>query len=263
MATSMHPTAIVDPGAELGEGVEIGPYTVVGPGVRLGPRCKLWHHCSVLGDTTLGEDCVAYPFACIGSESQDLKYKGGRVGVRIGARNRFREYVSINAGSEDGEYTTLGDDNYLLAYCHVGHGCRIGRHLVASNGAALAGHVVVEDYVGIGGGGVAVHQFCRLGERSFIGGCSKVEQDVPPFMLADGNPARIRSYNKVGLRRQGFDDAQFAAVKAIFRAFYREGLNRNQAIERVRSGPHADAPEAVRFLAFAESGTRGLTGPAR
>ncbi len=259
MPTHIHPTAIVDPKAELADGVEVGPYAIIGPDARLGAGTRIWHHATIWGDTVLGERCEVYPYASIGMQTQDLKFKGGRPGTRIGHRNVFREYVSINAATKDGEYTVLGDDNYLLAYCHVGHCCRIGSHLVASNSVTLAGHVVVEDHVGIGGCS-AVHQFCRVGQRSFIGGCSKVEQDVPPFLLADGIPARIRMFNKVGLERAGFTAEQLSAIKFLFRTFYREGLNRQQAIERVQSSPLAKGKEALAYLAFAEASERGLAG---
>ena len=260
MASKIHPTALVDPKAEIADDVEIGPYAVVGPDVIIGFGTKIWHHATIWGDSIIGSDCEVYPYASIGMKTQDLKYKGGRPGTRIGDRNIIREYASINAATNDGEYTEIGDDNYFLAYCHVGHCCKIGNHLVASNGATFAGHVVVEDHVGVGGGGTAIHQFCRIGQHSFIGGCSKVEQDIPPFMLGDGNPARIRMFNKVGLERSGFSPEQIAIVKFLFKSFYRDGLNRKQAIEFVEASEYADREEAKAYLAFARASERGLTG---
>jgi len=260
MVTNVHPTAVVDSAAELGDEVEIGPYAIIGAGVKIGARTKIWHHATVWGNTALGEDNEVYPYASIGMQTQDLKYQGGAPGVRIGNKNTFREYVTINAATNDGEFTVLGNNNYLLAYSHVGHACQIGNHLVASNGATFAGDVIVEDHVGVGGGGTAIHQFCHIGRNSFIGGCAKVEQDIPPFMLGDGHPAKIRMFNKVGLERFGFDEKQMKAVKFIFKTFYREGLNRIQAIDTVKGSEHADSEEAKHFIKFAEDSERGLAG---
>lgn len=260
MAIEIHPTAIVDPQAELGEGVSVGAFSVIGPDVKIGANTKIWHQANVWGNTSIGADCEIYPFASVGMRTQDLKFQGGNPGTLIGDRNVIREYVSINAATNDGEYTEIGDDNYFLAYCHVGHCCKIGNHLIASNGATFAGHVVVEDHVNIGGGGTAIHQFCHIGQYSFIGGCSKVEQDIPPFMLGDGHPAKIRMFNKVGLERSGFDAEQLQTVKRLFKLFYREGLNRQQALEAIKSSEIADRDEAKTFIAFAESSERGLVG---
>ncbi|MEC7906763.1 MAG: acyl-ACP--UDP-N-acetylglucosamine O-acyltransferase [Verrucomicrobiota bacterium] len=260
MAVESHPTAIIDPKAELGEGVQVGAYSVIGPEVRIGDNTKVWHQASIWGNTEIGESCEIYPFASIGMKTQDLKFQGGSPGTRIGDRNVIREYVSINAATKEGEYTEIGDDNLFLAYCHVGHCCRIGNHLIASNGATFAGHVVVEDFVGVGGGGTAIHQFCHIGRYSFIGGCAKVEQDIPPFMLGDGHPAKIRMFNKVGLERNGFDSGQIRVVKRIFRTFFREGLNRQQAMAAIKESDIADTEEAKIFIEFVEASERGLAG---
>lgn len=260
MSTAIHPTAVIDPAAELADGVEVGPYAVIGPSVRIGKGTRVWHHATVWGNTSVGQDCEIFPYASIGMQTQDLKFKGGNPGVKIGDRNVFREYVSINAATNDGDFTEIGNDNYLLAYSHVGHCCKLGNHIIASNGVAFAGHVIVEDYAGIGGGGTAIHQFCHIGTRSFIGGCAKVEQDIPPYMLGDGNPAKIRMFNKVGLERSGFTPEQMAAVKFLFKAFYREGLNRQQAVEMVLGSQYADTAEAKSYVAFVERSERGITG---
>lgn len=260
MTGEIHPTAIIDPKAELAEGVSVGAYSVIGPEVRIGPGTKIWHQANVWGNTMIGEDCEIYPFASIGMKTQDLKFKGGSPGTRIGDRNVIREYVSINAATNEGEYTEIGDDNLFLAYCHVGHCCKIGNHLIASNGATIAGHVIVEDHVGIGGGGTAIHQFCHIGQHSFIGGCAKVEQDIPPFMLGDGHPAKIRIFNKIGLERSGFNSEQLSVIKRIFKIFYRDGLNRQQALEELKNGDIANCEEARVFIEFTESSERGLAG---
>ncbi len=260
MTGEIHPTAIIDSQAELAEGVSVGAYSVIGPGVRIGPNTKIWHQANVWGNTTIGENCEIFPFASIGMKTQDLKFKGGNPGTRIGNRNVIREYVSINAATNEGEYTEIGDDNLFLAYCHVGHCCKIGNHLIASNGATFAGHVIVEDHVGVGGGGTAIHQFCHIGQYSFIGGCAKVEQDIPPYMLGDGHPAKIRMFNKVGLERSGFSSEQLSVIKRIFKIFYRDGLNRQQALAALKEGDIANRDEAKTFIAFAESSERGLAG---
>ncbi len=260
MTGEIHPTAIVDPNAELAEGVSVGAYSIIGPGVKLGRETKVWHQANVWGNTTIGEKCEIYPFASVGMKTQDLKFKGGNPGTIIGNRNVIREYVSINAATNEGEYTVIGDDNLFLAYCHVGHCCKIGNHLIASNGATFAGHVIVEDHVGIGGGGTAIHQFCHIGQHAFIGGCAKVEQDIPPFMLGDGHPAKVRIFNKIGLERNGFNPEQLSVIKRIFKIFYRDGLNRQQALAELKNGDIANSEEAKVFIAFTESSERGLAG---
>jgi UDP-N-acetylglucosamine acyltransferase len=257
MATVIHPSAVVDKTAVLGEGVEIGALAYVGPGVRLGAGTKLYHHAAVEGNTELGRDCEVFPFACIGAKTQDLKYKGGNPGVRIGDRNVFREYVSVHAATLDGDYTVIGSDNLLLAYTHVAHECVLGNHIIMSNYAGLAGHVQVEDYALIAAFG-GVHQFCRIGKHSMVGGAAKVVQDVPPFFIIDGSPATVRTINKVGLERNGYTPEQMNNIRHIFRILYREGLNRSQALEKLASHAASDSAEFKHMLEFARKSERGL-----
>jgi UDP-N-acetylglucosamine acyltransferase len=257
MPTQIHPTAVVEKGAELGADVIIGPLAYVGAQVRLGDGCVLHHHASVEGDTRLGPGCEVFPFACIGGKTQDLKFTGGRCGVRIGARNVFREYVTVHAATADGTYTSLGDDNVLLATCHIAHDCVLGNHIVMSNGAGFAGHVVCEDHVTCGAHS-GVHQFCRVGSYAMLGGYAKVVQDVPPYMIADGQPAVIRAINKIGLERKGFHADQVERVKFIYKTLFREGLNRTQALERLRAHAQAGTAEIQHLLEFAEKSERGL-----
>jgi UDP-N-acetylglucosamine acyltransferase len=257
MPTFIHPTAVVDPTAQLGAEVDIGPLCYVGPGVRLGDRTRLHHHASVEGDTWLGEACEVFPYACIGGKTQDLKFKGGNPGVRIGARNTFREYFTVHAATNDGEFTTLGDDNTFLAYGHIAHDCRLGSHIVMSNAVSIAGHVVIEDHVVVGGVS-GVHQFCRVGAYAMVSAYAKVVQDVAPFFIADGQPAAIRAINKIGLERKGFTPEQLDRVKAVHRILFREGLNRSQALEKLAADERASTPEFARMLAFAEASERGL-----
>ena len=258
MPASIHPTAIIEPGAELGADVQIGAYAFVGTGVQLGAGTQLHHHASVEGRTSLGTKCELFPYACIGGKTQDLKYKGGRPGLRIGERNVFREYVTVHAATFDDEFTVIGSDNTILAYSHIAHDCIVGDHCVMSNGTMLAGHVIVEDHVIIGGYG-GVHQFCRLGAYSMLSATAKLVQDLPPFFIADGTPAVVRAYNKVGLERNGHTIEQLDRVKQIFRILYRDGLNRTQALEKLAAHPDATSAEFQRVIAFATKSTRGLT----
>src|SRR4051812_2946173 len=208
----IHSTAVIHPKAVIGNACEIGPYCVIGEHVVLGERCKLHSHVVLDGHTTLGARNEIFPFASIGLKTQDLKWKGGLARVEIGNHNTFREYVTVNSATADGGVTRVGSHNHILAYCHIAHECTLGNHIVMSNVATLAGHIVVEDFA-IVGGLAAVHQFCRIGKMSIIGGCSKVVQDVPPFMLADGNPAETRTINKIGMERNGVSDEVQNAMK--------------------------------------------------
>ncbi len=261
MPTLIHPTAIVDPGARLGADVAIGPLCYVGAGVVLGDRTRLHHHASVEGNTVLGVDCEVYPYACLGGKTQDLKFKGGEPGVRIGDRNVFREYFTVHAATNDGDFTTVGSDNTFLAYGHIAHDCVIGSHIVASNAMMLAGHVTVEDHVVIGGYG-GVHQFCRIGAHAMLSATAKLVHDLPPYFIADGAPAVVRAYNKVGLERRGHSAEQIERVRRIYRILYREGLNRSQALEKLATNENAATPEFARMLAFARQSERGLApGP--
>lgn len=262
MAATIHPTAIIESGAQLGADVDIGAYAFVGSGVTLGAGTQLHHHASVEGNTVLGERCEVFPYACIGGKTQDLKYKGGNPGVRIGQRNVFREYVTVHAATNDGDFTVIGDSNTLLAHCHVAHDCRLGSHIVASNGAGLAGHVVVEEHVTFGAH-AGVHQFCRIGAYAMVAAYAKIVQDVAPYFIADGQPAEIRAINKIGLERRNFSSEQLDRVKQIHRILYRDGLNRSQALEKLASHEQAGTEEFRRMLAFATTSERGLAPGAR
>lgn len=257
MAGKIHSTAIVEPGAQLGADVEVGAYAFIGGGVMLGDGTRLHHHASVEGNTVVGNECEVFPYACIGGKTQDLKFKGGNPGLRIGDRNVFREYVSIHCATNDGDVTRIGSDNVLLATCHVAHDCVLGNDIVMSNGAVLAGHVIVEDHVVIGGYG-GIHQFCRLGAYAMLSATAKLVQDLPPFFIADGTPAVVRAFNKVGLERNGFSAEQLDRVKQIYRILYRDGLNRTQAMEKLAAHPAATSAEFERMLAFAKASERGL-----
>ena len=254
--TWIHPTAVVHPKARIGPGCWIGPYCVIGPDVELGPRCKLHSHVVIDGVTRLGEGNEIYPFASIGLKTQDLKWKGGVTRVEIGDFNTFREYVTVNSATGDGEATRIGSHNHILAYAHIAHNVEIGNYVIMSNVATLGGHVVVEDYAVIGGL-AAVHQFCRIGRMAMIGGCSKVVQDVPPYMMADGNPATVRTVNKVGMERRGVPLEARTAIRKAFRILFREGLAIDNALARIQA-ELPDLPEIRHFVEFVRTSTRGI-----
>jgi UDP-N-acetylglucosamine acyltransferase len=253
----IHPTAILDPKTQVGANCEIGPYCVLGPNVVLGQGCKLHSHVVIDGHTTLGCENEIYPFASIGLKTQDLKWKGGLARTQIGEGNTFREYVTIHSATGDGETTVVGSRNQILAYCHLAHNVTLGDHVIMSNVATLAGHVVVEDYAVIGGL-AAVHQFCRIGKMAIIGGCSKVVQDVPPFMLADGNPAATRTINKVGMERNGVSPEAQAALKQAYKILFREGLTIPNALARIEA-ELPPLPELQHLAQFIRRSERGIS----
>ena len=256
--TAIHPSAVVDPGAVLGEGVRVGPFAYVGPEVEIGDGTVIGPHCTVTGPTRIGRDNVFVGHAAIGGDPQDKKFKGERVELLIGDRNTFREFCTVNRGTGTGNNVTrVGNDNWLLAYTHVAHDCIIGDHCVFSNNATLAGHVEVGDYV-ILSGFAGIHQFCRIGDHAMVAACSKCVQDVPPFVIADGNPCETKMINAVGLKRSGFTDDEIATAKLMHRLFYRDGLNTTQAIEKARALPEASSRVVKAFVDFAASTKRGL-----
>lgn len=255
--SAIHPTAIIEAGARIDETVEVGAYAYIGPQVSMGPGCVIGHHATVDGLTELGEHNQVFPYAYIGGKTHDLKYSGGQPGLKIGQRNVFREYVTVHLATHDGEFTQLGDDNVILAYSHVAHDCIIGNHLIMSSHSALGGHVLVGDNCNIGWG-VGLHQFCRIGDHAMVGACSKVVQDVPPYMIADGNPAEVRTINKVGLERHGFSTEEIEMARTLFKTLYREGLNRSQAREKLLADERAALPVFQHMLAFMEIKGRGL-----
>lgn len=255
--TNVHSTAVVHPGAQIGDGCDIGPYCVIGEHVVLGPGCKLHSHVVIDGHTVLGRENEIFPFASIGLKTQDLKWKGGVTRTQIGDHNTFREYVTIHSATGDGEVTSVGSHNHILAYCHLAHNVQLGNHVIMSNVGTLAGHVTVEDHAVIGGL-AAIHQFCRIGTMSMIGGCSKVVQDVPPYMMADGNPAQTRTINKVGLERRGVSDEAQTALKQAFKILFREGLTISNALTKIEA-VLPKSPELNHLLNFARTSQRGLS----
>jgi UDP-N-acetylglucosamine acyltransferase len=246
----IHPSAVVHPSARIGRDSEIGPYCIIGENVSIGEGTRLLAHVVVNGHTTIGNDSVVYPFATIGSPSQDRKAGDEIAYTTIGDRTTIREYVSINRPTGAGEYTRVGNDCLLLAYGHVAHNCTVGNHVTMSNLSQLAGHCQIEDYAGVGGMG-GTHQFVRVGRHAFVGGYSKIVRDVPPYFLAEGNPAEVYGLNSAGLRRHGFAMPVIAELKEAYKTIYRSGRNLSQAIEMLRETVVTD--EGKTLLAFLEA----------
>jgi UDP-N-acetylglucosamine acyltransferase len=256
MNPTIHPTAVVHAGAQIGQGSVVGPYCVVGENVVLGANCRLHSHVVIDGHTTIGESNDIFPFASIGLKTQDLKWKGGTTWTRIGDRNTFREYVTVHSATSDGDATVVGSDNTILAYCHIAHDCQLGSHIIMSNVGTLAGHVLVGDHAIVGGLG-AVHQFCRIGKFAMVGGCSKVVQDIPPFMIGDGNPAETRTINKIGMERHGVSEEAIAALRLAYKILFREGLSMANALAKMESDL-PQLPEVLHLIEFAKTSERGL-----
>lgn len=254
--TKIHPSSVIDPSAILHPDVEVGPFCHIGSQVEMGCGTRLIGHVSIAGPTRIGEGNVFYPYCSIGQRSQDLKYTSEPTFLEIGNNNSFREFCTVNRGTLPGTKTIIGHHGNFLAYSHIAHDCTVGDHVIFSNNGTIAGHVTVEDHVIIGGLS-GVHQFCRLGQHSLIGGCTKIVQDVPPYMIADGNPAEVRGINQVGLERRGFLPEDTRTLREAYRLLYRSNLNVKQACEKIAadfSGPDVIA----RLLAFVESSKRGI-----
>jgi UDP-N-acetylglucosamine acyltransferase len=224
--------------------------------VELGPECWLQHHVSLSGPCRIGRGNKFYAFSTIGGRSQDLKYAAEPTYLEIGDENTFREFVTANRGTLPGTVTRIGHRGNFLAYSHIAHDCTVGNDVIFSNNGTLAGHVEVGDHAVIGGL-TAVHQFCRIGQHAITGGCSKIVQDVPPYMIADGNPAEVRSFNKVGLERRNFSEESVRTVKEAYRIIYRLGLNLQQAIEQMRE-KLPDLPERAVLIDFVANSPRGI-----
>ncbi len=240
MNHEIHATATVEPSAELEDGCVIGPQCYIGGNVRLGAGTILHSHVVIDGPTTLGKNCEIFPFACIGKRTQDLKYEGGSMPVTIGDNTTIREYVTVHQPTKQGSITSVGDHCSLLAYCHIAHDCRIGNRVIVSNSTNFAGHVDVGDSAVIGGM-CGVHQFARIGSYVMLSAMSKAVQDIPPFCLADGNPARLVSINKIGLQRNGFTKEQIQNIHTAFRTLFRSANTLHEGINELRQRESLDA----------------------
>lgn len=254
---NIHPTAIISPEANIAEDVEIGPYTVIGPRVSIGRGTKIGPHVVIESLTEIGEECLIMQFAAIGAPPQDLKFQGEETKVIIGNKNTIREFVTIHRSTKaDIGVTIIGDNNLIMAYCHVAHNCKLGNNIIMSNGVNLAGHIEIEDYATIGGL-TGIHQFTRIGAHAMIGGCSAVTKDVPPYCLAAGNHARLYGLNLIGLKRRNFSPKVIQALKDAYRIIFRSALILEDAVSRVKNEV-PDTPELRHFLSFIENSKRGI-----
>lgn len=252
----IHPTAQIAKDAKLSEGVEIGPYCIIGEGVKIGKNTKLLSNV-VIEHTEIGENCIIYPFTVIGLPPQDLKYKGEMTSVRIGNNNVIREYTTIHRASVDGDgLTVIGDNNFLMAYVHIAHDCKIGNSTIMANATTLAGHVEVEDSVVIGGL-VAIHQFTRIGAYAMVGGFSGVVQDIPPYTMASGNRARLYGLNTIGLKRNGFKDSTIRELKQAYKILFRSRLTLKEAMDMVKREVR-QSEEVKHLIEFIEKNKRGI-----
>jgi UDP-N-acetylglucosamine acyltransferase len=254
---NIHPTAIVSPEANLEEGVEIGPYTIIGPDVNIGKNTVIGPHVVIDAHTDIGEGCRIFQFASIGAIPQDLKFKGENTRVIIGNYNTIREFATIHqATSADIGITVIGDRNLLMAYTHVAHNCKLGNHIIMGNAANLAGHIHIEDHAIISGM-TGIHQFTRIGAHCFIGGASAVSKDIPPFVLASGNYAKLYGLNIIGLKRRGFKEETVRALKESYRIIFRSSLLLRVAIEKVKNEVE-DLPEIQQLITFIQKSERGI-----
>ena len=256
MSVTIHPLAVVSPGAELGENVTVGPFCTVGPHVRLGDGVTLRSHVSVDGHATVGAGCEIWPFASIGGKTQDLKYKGGAPRLVVGENTVIRECATLNCATFDGGETRVGSKCLIMAYCHVAHDCVVGDRVIMANNATLAGHIVVEDDV-ILGGLTGVHQFVRIGRMSILGGYTKAVKDVPPYMMADGDPLKVYGPNKVGLERHGVSPETQQALKQAYKIVFRTDLRVAEALARIEA-ELAPTSEIRNFVEFIRNSERGI-----
>ena len=255
----IHPTALVSPGAVIGNGSTIGPYSVIGEEVEIGSDCNLHNHVVITGKCRIGKKNTFHSHSVIGGLSQDLKYSSEPTFLEIGDSNNFREFVTINRGTEPDSKTIVGSYGNFLAYSHIAHDCIVGDHVIFSNNGTLAGHVQMGDYA-ILGGLTAVHQFCRIGKHAITGGCSKIVQDVPPFMVADGNPAEIRSINSIGLQRRGFSQEQIKSLKDAYKIIFLRNLTISDAVTQLKemAAQYSESSPIKELIDFVVSSERGI-----
>jgi len=255
----IHPTAIVDPKADIGDQVEIGPYSIIEGGVTIGPKTRIGPHVVVREGTQMGKQCQVFQFASLGEAPQAVAYKGEKTLLVMGDHNIVREFVTLNRGTAPGGgKTVIGHGNLFMAYSHVAHDCQVGNQVVLANAATLAGHIMIEDYAIIGGL-AAIHQFCRIGTHAFISGMTGITLDVPPYMLASGSRARLFGLNTVGLKRFHFSEASVKALKKAYRIIYRSGLTLERAVKQVKEDGISQLPEVQHLLQFIQQSKRGIS----
>ena len=256
LSTKVDKSALVAKKARLGSNVLVGPGSIIGDNVTVGDNTQIGAYCVIEGNTCLGNNCQVFTGAVIGSDPQDLKYKGEKSFVIIGDNNIFREYITVNPGTSENAKTVIGSNNLLMAYSHIAHDCIVGNDCIIANSGTLAGHVEISDRVVIGGL-VAIHQFCRVGKASIIGGCSKVVQDIPPFSTCDGHPARVYGVNLVGLRRSGVKNEEILRIKQAFKIAFFSGFNKTHALEELRKG-FQEIGLISDLISFIQTSQRGI-----
>jgi len=254
--TAVHATALVDPAAELGQGVVVGPWAIIGPRVRVGDGTEVGPRVLIERDTSVGEDCRISNGAVLGTDAQDLKYRGEHSVLEVGDRAVIREFATLNRGTAATGRTVVGSDCLVMAYAHVAHDCALGNHVILANAVNMGGHVVMEDWVTVGGL-AGIHQFVRIGAHAFIGGATKITQDVPPYCRAVGNPPTLLGLNSVGLERRGLSDEVRSALKHAYRILFQSKLNLSQASARVEAEVVC-IPEVLHLLAFIRASERGI-----
>lgn len=263
-AAQVHPTALVEPSAVLGDDVIVGPYSIIGAHVSIGDRTHVGAHCVIDGHTDIGPDNLFYRYCSIGGIPQDMKYGGEATRLEIGARNTFREFVTVNTGTvQDIGTTRLGNDNWIMAYVHIAHDCQIGSHTVIANSVQLAGHIHIGDWAVLGGLS-AVHQFVRIGAHAMVGGTSSIRQDIPPYMIGAGDPFRPVGINSEGLSRRGFKSTDIMALKQAYKVLYRRQLSIDEAVPALQAlqGEQPDGASAVQVLIeFLQASRRGIVRP--
>ncbi|MEK7865848.1 MAG: acyl-ACP--UDP-N-acetylglucosamine O-acyltransferase [Planctomycetota bacterium] len=258
----IHNTAIVDPRAEIDREVDIGPYAIIGPSVKIARGCRIGHHATIEGRTTIDEECNVFPYASLGTIPQDLTFHGEMVYLTIGKKTIIREYVTINCGTEKGGNTTrIGSANLIMAYCHIAHDCEFEDGIVVANACQFGGHVKVEKHATFGGM-AAIHHFVTVGEKAFVGGLSRIVHDVPPYLTVEGNPARVRCLNNVGLHRRGFTKERVQAIKEAYKIIWRSGLTRKQAFQELEA-KKLMTPEVTHLVEFMHATEDGRQGRAR
>ena len=256
MTPAVHPTAIIDPGAELGVGVEVGPWAMIGPGVTVGDRCRIGPRARLQQNVRLGPEVRVGDGSILGGDPQDLKFQGEETWVEIGAGTIIREYTTINRGTGASFRTVVGERCFIMTYVHLAHDCHVGDEVVIANGTQLAGHVTIHDRAVLSGLN-AVHQFVTIGSYAFVGGGSRVNQDIPPYVKAVGNPMELYGLNSIGLQRAGFPGETIAALKRAYRTVYRAGLTLSEAAQQLER-ECASCHEIRPFLEFITASTRGI-----
>lgn len=254
----IHPTAIVDSKADIDSNVDIGPYSIVEADVQIGSGTRIGPHVVIQSHVDIGPDCHIFQYASIGAVPQALKFEGEKTYVKIGRNTIIREFVTVSRGTKfGGGITEVGEENFLMAYAHIAHDCKTGRKVILANNATLAGHIIIGDFVTVGGL-VAIHQFVRIGNYAYIGGKSAVVKDIPPYVIASGDRAKLHGLNSVGLKRQGFSQNTLSLLKKAYRIIFRIGLTLNEAIERVQAEVE-QVPEVINLINFIKSSQRGVT----